>query len=37
MSDSYPPISDYGYIGDCHSAALISSRGFHRLVLHAEA
>jgi GH15 family glucan-1,4-alpha-glucosidase len=22
-----PPISDYGYIGDCHSAALISNRG----------
>ena len=21
---AYPPISDYGYIGDCHSAALIS-------------
>lgn len=25
--ESYPPISDYGYIGDCHSAALISKAG----------
>ncbi len=25
--DSYPPISDYGFIGDCHSAALISTAG----------
>ncbi|MGA7878834.1 MAG: glycoside hydrolase family 15 protein [Desulfoferrobacter sp.] len=24
---SYPPISDYGFIGDCHSAALISKSG----------
>ncbi|MGW8313931.1 MAG: glycoside hydrolase family 15 protein [Desulfuromonadales bacterium] len=24
---SYPPISDYAFISDCHSAALISSRG----------
>jgi GH15 family glucan-1,4-alpha-glucosidase len=22
--ENYPPISDYGYIGDCHSSALIS-------------
>ena len=28
MKDSpYPPIGDYGYIGDCHSAALISKSG----------
>jgi len=28
MSDeSYPPIADYAYIGDCHSAALISTAG----------
>jgi GH15 family glucan-1,4-alpha-glucosidase len=28
MSDEIcPPISDYGYIGDCHSAALISTAG----------
>ncbi len=27
MSTSYPPISDYGCIGDCHSAALVSRRG----------
>jgi GH15 family glucan-1,4-alpha-glucosidase len=27
MSDNYPPISDYGYIADCHAAALISSHG----------
>jgi GH15 family glucan-1,4-alpha-glucosidase len=27
MSDTYPPISDYGYIGDCHSAALVSRQG----------
>lgn len=25
--NSYPPISDYGFIGDCHSAALISKSG----------
>lgn len=25
--ENYPPISDYGYIGDCHSAALISRAG----------
>jgi GH15 family glucan-1,4-alpha-glucosidase len=24
---SYPPIEDYGVIGNCHSAALVSSRG----------
>src|SRR5918998_276476 len=24
---TYPPIEDYGVIGNCHSAALISSRG----------
>ena len=24
---AYPPISDYGLIGDCHSAALVSTRG----------
>lgn len=24
MSDKYPPISDYAYISDCHSCALIS-------------
>jgi GH15 family glucan-1,4-alpha-glucosidase len=24
---NYPPIEDYGLIGDCHAAALISSRG----------
>ena len=23
-NSTYPPISDYGYIGDCHSSALIS-------------
>jgi GH15 family glucan-1,4-alpha-glucosidase len=23
----YPPISDYGYIGDCHSSALVSRSG----------
>ena len=22
-----PPISDYAYIGDCHSAALVSTQG----------
>jgi len=27
MKDDYPPISDYGYISDCHSAALISKAG----------
>jgi GH15 family glucan-1,4-alpha-glucosidase len=27
MSDTYPPIGDYGYIADCHSAALVSSQG----------
>jgi GH15 family glucan-1,4-alpha-glucosidase len=27
MSDTYPPISDYGYIADCHSAALVSRHG----------
>ncbi|MBV9716616.1 MAG: hypothetical protein JOZ64_14650, partial [Solirubrobacterales bacterium] len=26
-ADTYPPISDYALIGDCHSAALISLRG----------
>lgn len=26
-SNDYPPISDYGYIGDCHSAALVSRSG----------
>src|SRR5437588_9479036 len=25
--DPYPPIGDYGLIGDCHSAALISREG----------
>ncbi len=25
--DSFPPISDYGFIADCHSAALVSRRG----------
>jgi GH15 family glucan-1,4-alpha-glucosidase len=25
--DAYPPIEDYGLIGDCHSAALVGSRG----------
>ena len=24
---AYPPISDYGYIADCHSAALVSKNG----------
>ena len=27
MSDTYPPIGDYGYIADCHSAALVSRHG----------
>ena len=29
MSDEspYPPIADYGYIADCHSAALVSKSG----------
>ena len=27
QQDDYPPISDYGYIADCHSQALISIRG----------
>lgn len=27
MKEQYPPISDYGYISDCHSAALISKFG----------
>ncbi len=28
MQDSdYPPIGDYGFIADCHSAALVSKRG----------
>jgi len=27
ISDSYPPLSDYGYIADCHAAALISRSG----------
>ncbi len=27
MSDRYPPIADYGLIGDCHSAALVSRTG----------
>lgn len=26
-ADRYPPIADYGLIGDCHSAALVSRRG----------
>jgi pentatricopeptide repeat protein len=26
-NDAYPPIGDYGYIGDCHSCALISRSG----------
>jgi alpha,alpha-trehalase len=36
MSDPYPPISDYGLLSDCHSAALVSKHGsidwcaFHR-------
>jgi GH15 family glucan-1,4-alpha-glucosidase len=25
--DAYPPLADYGYIADCHSAALISRTG----------
>jgi GH15 family glucan-1,4-alpha-glucosidase len=25
--DSYPPLSDYGYIADCHAAALVSRGG----------
>ena len=27
MDDRYPPIADYGLIGDCHSAALVSRAG----------
>jgi GH15 family glucan-1,4-alpha-glucosidase len=27
MTSSYPPISDYALIGDCHSAALVSRSG----------
>jgi GH15 family glucan-1,4-alpha-glucosidase len=27
VGDRYPPISDYGLIGDCHSAALVSRSG----------
>ncbi|HSF46927.1 MAG TPA: trehalase-like domain-containing protein, partial [Burkholderiales bacterium] len=27
QGDEYPPIGDYALIGDCHSAALISTRG----------
>ncbi|MEJ7654462.1 MAG: glycoside hydrolase family 15 protein [Chloroflexia bacterium] len=27
MTASYPPIEDYGVIGDCHTAALVSSVG----------
>jgi pentatricopeptide repeat protein len=27
VSDTYPPISDYGYIADCHSSALVSVHG----------
>ncbi|MDX1661899.1 MAG: glycoside hydrolase family 15 protein, partial [Gemmatimonadota bacterium] len=27
MSDTYPPIGDYGVIGDCRSAALVSKAG----------
>lgn len=36
MSRAYPPIADYGFIGDCHSVALVSRDGeidwccFHR-------
>src|SRR5665811_1202322 len=26
-SHGYPPIPDYGLIGDCHSAALVSRQG----------
>jgi GH15 family glucan-1,4-alpha-glucosidase len=26
-TERYPPISDYGLIGDCHTAALVSRRG----------
>ena len=26
-TDSYPPIADYGFIADCHSAALVSKTG----------
>ncbi len=26
-ADTYPPISEYGLIGDCHSAALVSRHG----------
>jgi GH15 family glucan-1,4-alpha-glucosidase len=27
VADRYPPIADYGLIGDCHSAALVSRSG----------
>ena len=27
MEDPYPSIGDYGLLGDCHSAALVSRRG----------
>jgi len=27
VSGTYPPIGDYGFIGDCHSAALVSRQG----------
>ena len=36
-TDPYPPIGDYAFIGDCHSAALVSKDGVDRLVLHAAA
>ena len=26
-TNDYPPIDDYGYIADCHSAALVSKTG----------
>jgi GH15 family glucan-1,4-alpha-glucosidase len=27
VASRYPPIADYGFVGDCHSGALVSSAG----------
>ncbi|GAB2854612.1 hypothetical protein GCM10022221_62650 [Actinocorallia aurea] len=35
LMGSYPPIAEHGMVGDLQTAALVSSDGDRRLVVHA--